>query len=255
VVVQGVEFEGMQHRSRPLDVSVVVPTRNEAGNVSELVTRLSASLSGSGRSWEIVFVDDSEDETKQIIEGLESRRRDVRLLHRSSGSRIGGLTGAVVAGLAIARGRAIAVMDADLQHPPELVPQLVGPILDDMTDLVVGTRYGHGASNLGLTSRYRQAVSTLCRGAAHLLVKRSRALSDPMSGLFAIDARVLDGVELRGEGFKVLLVVIALGRWRSSREVPYEFGERHAGSSKADLREGLAFIRNIAGLRLATRNA
>ena len=107
-------------------VSVIVPTRNEAGNIRVLAERVAASLSGAGFNWEVIFVDDSDDDTPRRIEALEDALR-VTLLHRPLGRRPGGLSGAVVEGFLHARGDVLVVMDGDLQHPPEAVP-LLGPV-------------------------------------------------------------------------------------------------------------------------------
>src|SRR5438105_777598 len=102
-------------------VSVVIPTYNEAGNITELLTRLTAALPADPPS-EIIFVDDSVDDTPQTIAAYDGPLRVV-LRHREEPS--GGLGGAVVEGLALASAPWAVVMDADLQHPPSLVPELV----------------------------------------------------------------------------------------------------------------------------------
>jgi glycosyltransferase involved in cell wall biosynthesis len=236
-------------------LSVVVPTRNEAPNVAVLTERLSAALDGLAGGWELVFVDDSDDNTPEVVSALaRSDGAPVRLLHRPRGARPGGLGGALQEGFAIARGRVIAVMDADLQHPPEVLPAVAGPALAGTADLVAGSRYGRNGRNGGLDGRWRRVVSRGSRWLAHCLVPASRPLEDPGSGLFALQRSVLDGVDLRPDGFKMLLEVAARGNWRTAANVNYTFAERYAGNSNAGIREGLVFFRHLARLALTSRS-
>lgn len=228
------------------DLSVIVPTRNEASNVEPLVSRLSSALANYGHDWEIIFVDDSDDSTPAVIEGLAAGNgHRIVLLHREGGERRGGLGGAVKDGFLKAAGRVFVVMDGDLQHPPEVVFSLVAPVLSGEADLVAGTRYGSAGNRDGLAGPVRHAVAVACRSLAHMLVPRSRALSDPMSGFFALDRSVLEGIELRPDGYKILLEVAARGNWHRARNVEYGFLKRLSGGSKAGVREGLVFLRHV----------
>jgi glycosyltransferase involved in cell wall biosynthesis len=237
-------------------LSVVVPTRNEAANIDLLVRRASRSLRCIEGGWELIFVDDSDDDTPEVI-ARHARLAEgrVRLLHRERGARSGGLGGAVQAGFALAQGRVLAVMDADLQHPPEVLPRLVAPVLAGRADLAAGTRYGGTGSTDGLAGPWRRAVSAGCRWLTRRALPASRALQDPLSGLFAIRRSVVEGVELRPDGYKILLEVAARGHWRTAVNVSYEFGPRYAGDSKAGLREGMVFFRLLARLVRARRRA
>ncbi|MBO0731284.1 MAG: glycosyltransferase, partial [Acidimicrobiaceae bacterium] len=143
----------------------------------------------------------------------------------------------------------LAVMDADLQHPPEVLPGLLAPLLAGEADLVAGTRYGGTGQASGLSGPWRRAVSSGSRLLVHALVPRSRPLTDPMSGLFAVHRSVIEGVTLQANGFKILLEVVTRGRWERVRNHPYTFQRRHAGRSKASLHEGLLFARHL--IRLA----
>ena len=236
---------------KPPVVSVIVPTRNEAPNVAPLVSRIGAALGSRpgrpGTPWEVVFVDDSDDDTPHAVRAL-SMDAPVHLRHRPPGARPEGLGGAVLEGFSAARGAVLVVMDADLQHPPELLPRLIRPILDGQAELVSGTRYVKTGATDGLSGPWRRAVSSGSRRLVHLLVPRSRCLSDPMSGLFAIDRKYVEGVELRPNGFKILLEVAARTEVRRVHNVAYHFAPRNAGSSKASLKEGLRFSRHLLGL-------
>jgi glycosyltransferase involved in cell wall biosynthesis len=107
----------------PPEVSVVVPLYNEQENVAELYRRLRQALQALDVAYEMVFVDDgSRDATPWLIDALHAADADLVALHLS---RNFGHQAAVTAGLDHARGRAVVVMDGDLQDPPEIVPQFL----------------------------------------------------------------------------------------------------------------------------------
>jgi dolichol-phosphate mannosyltransferase len=234
-------------------ISVVVPTRNEAPNIVPLATRLAAALKASADSWELVFVDDSDDSTPDAVRSLTRLGLPVQLVHRPPGARPGGLGGAVQEGFAKTKGTVIVVMDADLQHPPEVVPELVAPVLAGEAVLVAGSRYVWAGADAGLSGPWRHLVSRLCRDLVHLLLPASGALQDPLSGLFAFQRSLLDDVVLRPEGYKILLEVAVRARPASVRNVGFDFAPRHAGTSKASLHQGLVFFRHVGRLVVASR--
>ncbi len=233
-----------------LSLSVVVPTRNEAENAAPLLERLGAAVQPLGA--EIIFVDDSDDGTPTAL--ADSARRcpvPTRLLHRPAGHRTGGLSSAVIAGARHARGTWVLVMDADLQHPPESAVALASTAMRHDADIVVGTRYGgNGSPGEGLGSAARMLVSTwatrLVKGS---FPRRLATVSDPLSGLFAFRAGVIDLDRLNPVGFKILLEILVRQPAARVAEVAYRFAPRHAGDSKASAREGLNFLRHVARLR------
>ncbi|MEU8659033.1 glycosyltransferase [Actinoplanes philippinensis] len=234
----------------PPAVTVVVPTRNEADNVRPLVEQLRDALGATPS--EIVFVDDSDDHTPQVISDLSGSGADgVRLLHRPRGERTGGLGGAVTAGLAAARAPWVVVMDGDLQHPPAIVPELLAAGQVDQADAVVASRYRTRGRVTGLGGAFRRIVSRASGTLAKIFFPvRLRAVTDPMSGFFAVRRDALDTSSLRPNGYKILLEVVVRGRMRQITEVPYTFQPRQAGESKASLREGLRYLRHLTLLRL-----
>ncbi|WP_377643209.1 glycosyltransferase [Oryzobacter terrae] len=220
--------------------SVVIPTRNEAGNVAELLRRLVPQLPlGS----EIIFVDDSDDRTVDAVRRAgESARVAVRIHHREPAERGDGLGGAVAAGLRAATCAWVVVMDADLQHPPELVPRLVQVGEENRSDLVVASRYS-GSGDADSFSRGRAMMSTWAtRLTKAFFPRRLAKVSDPMSGFFAVRREAVDVDALRPNGFKILLeIAVRCGPLRIS-EVSFHFGQRFAGASKAGLRECLRLV-------------
>jgi putative flippase GtrA len=239
----------------PPAVTVVVPTRNEADNVRPLVEQLRDALGATPS--EIVFVDDSDDHTPQVISALSEPDPDgVRLLHRSKGERTGGLGGAVTAGLEAARAPWVVVMDGDLQHPPATVPELLAAGQVDQADAVVASRYRTRGRVTGLGGAFRRVVSRASGTLARIFFPvRLRAVTDPMSGFFAVRRDALDTTSLRPNGYKILLEVVVRGRMRQISEVPYTFQPRQAGESKASFREGVRYLRHLTLLRIgATRH-
>ncbi|GLF93107.1 glycosyltransferase [Streptomyces yaizuensis] len=241
--------------AEPGAVTIVVPTFNEAENVRELLRRLTESVP-SRLPCEVVFVDDSTDTTPEVI---RSAARDcpfpVTVLHRSEP--VGGLGGAVVEGLRNAGSDWIVVMDADLQHPPALVPDLVAAGESAGADLVVASRYIRGGSRAGLAGGYRIAVSRGATWLAKGLFPRGlRGISDPMSGFFAVRrGAVADAVgagALKPLGYKILLELAVRCRPRAVTEVPFVFQDRYAGTSKSTAREGMRFLRHLTELRTAS---
>lgn len=220
--------------------SVIVPTRNERGNVPRLIAALRSAL--AGLDYEILFVDDSTDGTEAVL--AEASRDDARVVvhHREHGN---GLAGAVVVGFGLSRGETMGVLDADLQHPPEVLPTLLRRLDETGADIAVASRYLPGAGSPGL-SPWRRVVSQATRLLAWAMLSGARRSSDPLSGCFVVRRRVLEGVSLRPVGFKILLEILARGRYRRVAEVPYVFGERAAGQTKATLRQGLDLVRHIA---------
>jgi dolichol-phosphate mannosyltransferase len=227
--------------------SVVVPTFNEAGNIALLVERLNA-VAGAARLREIIFVDDSTDDTPQVVRAVAARSElPVRLLHRPADEREGGLSGAVVAGIAAARCPWVIVMDGDLQHPPEDVPRLVAATPG--TDLVIASRYCRGGDADGLADARRRLVSRAATGLAGAVFPRRLAAStDTMTGFFAVRRAAVDLAALRPSGFKILLEILGRHHLRV-REVPFRFAARHSGTSKAQLTQGVRFVGQLARLR------
>ena len=233
------------------ELSVLVPTRNEAGNVEELLRRVSAAVAGIPT--EVVFDDDSDDATPQVVRAVAHRggggAYQVSLIHRQGARRTGGLAGAVVDGLRAARAPWVCVLDADLQHPPEVIPMLLARAERDGADLVVASRYcgQGGADGLGPV---RLLISAASSSAARVLFPwRLRGVTDPMSGFFLVRPGAIDLETLRPRGFKILLELLVRCHSLRRAEVGFTFADRHAGESKGSLREGLNYLRSLGELR------
>lgn len=239
--------EGPAQPGSPPRVCVLVPTRNEADNVAALLGRLVPVLARIGG--EVLFVDDSDDGTAlAVTAAARAAEVPVRLLHRPPGMRPGGLGGAVQAGLGSVTAPWTVVMDADLQHPPEQVADLIAAT-EHGADLVVASRYCGDGSAAGLSSRFRRAASAGTGGAARLVLPQAAVrVTDPMSGFFAVRTAAVDPSALRPHGFKILLELLARHPGLRVAEVSFTFAERHAGRSKASWREALRYARLLLAL-------
>lgn len=228
-----------------MELTVVVPTRNEAGNVPLLIQRLRNSL--AELPFELLFVDDSDDGTTRILR--EAARKDPRIamIHRRPEGRLGGLSTAVVTGMARARGRLVCVMDGDLQHPPELIPEMVARARAG-ADLVVASRYIPGATSRGLGSWSRRLVSRGATRVARTLFLEARASTDPLAGFFLCRTDLIRGLEFRPVGFKILLELLVCTPGSRVAEVPLDFQPRGAGESKATIAQGWLYLQHLWSL-------
>ena len=232
-------------------VCVLVPTRDESGNIAALLSRLDPVLTVV--NGEVLFVDDSDDDTPSFIAAAgRTAGAQVRMLHRVPSERLGGLGGAVQAGLATVTAPWTVIMDGDLQHPPERIADLLAAA-GGGADLVVASRYSGNGNAQGLSSQVRRVGSSGATGLARLLFPRILVpVTDPMSGFFAVRTAAIDPAALRPRGFKILLEVLVRTPQLRVAEVPFEFAERHAGESKASWREMARYLRQLVALRIAT---
>lgn len=212
----------------PVQLSVVVPTYNERGNLLELTRRLDAALDGI--AWELIVVDDdSPDGTAAHAREIYQRDTRVRCVRRI-GRR--GLSSACIEGMLSSSAPFLAVMDGDLQHDPAVLRRMLQALRQDEADLVVASRYVEGGS-VGDWDSQRAMISRVATRLSGLVTHRP--ISDPMSGFFALRRSVLDACvkDLSSLGFKILLDIVASSE-RSVRikEIPFTFGERLSGESK-----------------------
>jgi dolichol-phosphate mannosyltransferase len=228
---------------RAPELTVVIPTFKESGNVAPLIERLGAALAGI--AWEAVFVDDdSPDGTSDAVKAIAASDPRVRCIRRVKRR---GLAGACIEGMLSSSASYVAVMDADLQHDEKLLPRMLAVLKRGESDLVVGSRYIEGGSAASFSKR-RSLISHIATTIARRLTHVQ--LSDPMSGFFMMCRASFDPLasSLQTQGFKILLdiVITARGTLRVAEE-PYVFAARQHGESKLDAQVGLDFI----GLLLA----
>ena len=216
--------------ARGPELSVIIPTFNEAENVDPLIENLSAALSGV--HWEAIFVDDdSPDGTARLIRERALQDSRIRVIHRIGRK---GLSSAVIEGMLAASAPYLAVIDGDLQHDEGLLPQMLQTAKQEGCDLVIGSRYVQGGG-VGEWTQGRRAASRFATRISRFVLPAD--ISDPMSGFFLISRPAFDesARNLSGVGFKILFdIVSAAPRKLVIRELPYEFRQRQAGESKLD---------------------
>jgi dolichol-phosphate mannosyltransferase len=221
------------------ELTVVIPSFNERGNVKPLLERLDVALAGV--AWQAIYVDDnSPDGTAEAVKAEALSRPNVACIRRI-GRR--GLAGAVIEGALASAAPYVAVMDADLQHDETLLPRMLASLHGDEADLAIASRYvGEGDATQGF-SKARGLASAFATWLAKLVLRAH--VTDPVSGFFMVRRQVIDEAapRLSSEGFKILfdLIASAGGRLRI-KELPYVFRERTAGESKLDNRVALEYI-------------
>jgi dolichol-phosphate mannosyltransferase len=218
-----------KHHGAP-DLSIIVPTFNERGNILGLVKQLTCCL--ENEAWEIIFVDDdSPDETAEAVRSVAQADGHVRCIQRI-GRR--GLASACIEGMLASSAPYIAVMDADLQHDERVLPEMLQLLRNSDVDIVIASRYLNGGT-VGEWDPFRAAVSRFATRMSRLVVPAE--LTDPMSGFFMLRREVLamTAHRLSAIGFKILLDLFASApRTLRFTELPYEFRLRLAGESKLD---------------------
>jgi len=226
-----------------MDFSIIIPTRNEGTNVETVADRILKTLGDPG-SLEILFVDDSTDDTPEILERLSRRDSRVKYVHRQNGS---GLGTAVLEGFRRAAGKWFIVMDADLQHPPETLSDVIREIRKAEADIIIPSRFVPGGSDGGL-SPWRKLVSWTARSMARVLLSKVRPVTDPTSGFFAVRSDVAGSAELNPVGWKILLEVLVRCRYSRVVELPYAFQARMQGDSKFNVKEQWHYLLHLLRL-------
>lgn len=225
-------------------LALVIPTLNEEGNIAPVLDRVRAALEGFEIPFEILVVDDdSRDRTGAIVSALGAEDPRIRLIVRK-GQR--GLSGAIVDGWRHTDAEILGVMDADLQHPPELLPALYRAIAGG-SDLAIGSRYTPGGG-IGNWNVLRKLLSSAAVWATWPLQRRGVRAHDPMSGFFLVRRECVQNIAFQRAGFKLLLEILIRSRVSSVEEIPFSFGLRSEGESKANLKVGVDYARLLARL-------
>lgn len=225
----------MNAESGPKPVSIIVPTYNERDNLPELFARLKAALAAAELPFELLVVDDdSPDGTAQAAEALGPEARAI--VRR--GAR--GLATAVILGIRGARYDRFVCMDADLSHPPEMVPALVAAL--DQAGMSIGSRYVSGGETVDWSW-----LRWLNSAVATALARPLTAASDPMSGFFAADRQTIPLDALDPVGYKIALEILVKSRL-SLIELPITFTDRRRGDSKMTARQQHEYLVHLLRL-------
>ncbi len=234
-----------------LAFSLVVPTRNESHNLCQLIELLKPVIEAEvGESYEIIVVDDdSPDETWQVAAEMAVIDPHVVALRRMDER---GLATAVIRGWQAARGNLLGVIDADLQHPPEITGSLIAA-MHGGADLAVGSREAEG----GGTSDWSLLRLMISRGSRMLgrmiLPGVLSRVSDPMTGFFVVRRTAIEGVVMTPCGYKILVELLVRSRMREIVEVGYVFRSRQRGESKASMKVFVDYVQHLLRLRATAR--
>jgi dolichol-phosphate mannosyltransferase len=247
VSAQPVIESDASHGLQTLFLSLIIPTYNESQNISKLLKVVSELLDPHfAHQYELIVVDDdSPDLTWQYAYDLGTIYPQTRVVRRQ-GER--GLSSAVVRGWQVARGEILGVIDADLQHPPEILLKLLASMAAG-ADLAIASRHieGGGVSDWSFARRF------LSRGAQVLglliLPQVVGRVTDPMSGFFMVRRSAIADIPLKPRGYKILLEVLGRGRITEIAEIGYVFQERAEGSSKVTRRQYLDYLFHLVQLR------
>lgn len=227
------------------NITLIIPTFNERDNIVPLLERIHQAL--SNYNYKVLLIDDdSKDGTSEIAKSLSSKY-PVEVIVRK-GKR--GLASAVVDGINLTTDSILGVMDADLQHPPEALPDLIEAI-NDGADVVIASRYVKGGGCEGW-SLSRRIVSKVAVSIAHLFLPQTRRFKDPMSGFFMLGRSVVANASLEPTGYKILLEILVRGHYQHAVEVPYIFKTRSKGASKLNARQQIDYLKHILSLMKRT---
>jgi dolichol-phosphate mannosyltransferase len=228
----------MTSNPQPEKFALVIPTLNEAGNIPVLFQRVQAALAALDLDYELIVVDDdSRDGTANVVQQQSAVDPRIRLLVRK-GQR--GLAGAVIHGWKHTDATWLGVIDADLQHPPEILPELLNAIRAG-NDIAIASRYVT-KNSVTNWNRMRQLISRCGTLATVPLQRPGLRIKDPLAGFFVVRRECIEGIELQPQGFKILLEILVRGRIRKAKEIPFQFSQRHAGASKASVKVALQYF-------------
>jgi len=211
------------------DLTVIIPTFNEAANIRNIITEVDAIFNEHELNGEILVVDDnSPDGTLSIVNEIKKIKDNVHLLVRFKDH---GLSQSVVDGFTQAFSDIYVVIDADLSHPPALIPVMYKEIMAG-NDIVIGSRYMEGGG-IKKWPLKRKIISLGATFFGRLLFPQ---ITDPVSGFFALKKSVVELAPLKPRGYKILLEILGKGIWETSKEIPFEFVDRKVGSSKLKIK-------------------
>src|SRR5215469_249272 len=231
-------------RSESEKIALVIPTLREVESLGLLLDRALHALASTGASFEIVVVDDdSQDGTEELVKAYAREDERIRLVVRK-GER--GLSGAILHGWQHTDAEILAVMDADMQHPPQMLPELI-QAMQQGNDLVVGSRYACGG-RLGDWNPARKFFSAAAVWVTLPIQRPSLRVCDPMSGFFMVRRRCIQSLMFQSTGFKLLLEILVRGHLNSVCEVPFSFGLRAAGKSKASFKVAWDYLQLLIRL-------
>jgi len=225
-------------------VSIIIPTYNESENIIQVLKSIVEHLPEDIATEAIVVDDNSPDGTGKIVDDYINDEQNkigwsVDIIHRKTKS---GLSSAILDGIERSSGETIVVMDSDFSHPPKIIPRLIEEIKISKYDIVIASRYTEGGEVSGWSTK-RKLISKGATGIAKVGLGVNE--SDPMSGFFAFNRNILEGIKFDALGYKVLLEILVKAKDAKVKEIPYTFTNRTLGSSKLDSSTMLDFVKSV----------
>ena len=225
-----------------LKLSVIIPTFREISNLEAMAVAIDTVLVKQGIPYEVIFVDDNSQDGSEELGARLAQRLPVRMIVRHEEK---GLATAVLEGLDVARGEFVLVMDADLSHPAERIPDMLAKLESGAHDFVVGSRYVAGGSLDPSWTWFRHLNSKV----ATLLALPLARVRDPMSGFFAFRRAAMPERRLLSPiGYKIGLELLVKGEFKKPGEVPIHFADRVHGYSKLSWKEQVRYLRHLRRL-------
>jgi len=225
------------------DLTVIIPTFKEEANIRNIITEVDAVFKQNNLNGEILVVDDnSPDGTILIVNEIKKQMVNVNIFVRLADH---GLSQSVAEGFFHASSDIFIVIDADLSHPPSLIPVMYSEIMDG-NDIVIGSRYMEG----GGIKKWPIKRRIISLGATFLGRLLFPDITDPVSGFFAIRKSVVIRAPLKPRGYKILLEVLGKGEWKKDKEIPFEFVDREIGSSKLKLKTIIEYLLQVIDIAL-----
>lgn len=230
------------------DLSIIIPTFNESNNVNLLTSGIKKALQSTTLTYDIWFMDDSTDNTCVLLEKLS---RDFPFIHYIHRTGVKSLSKAVEEGFQLSSGQYLIVMDADLQHPPEVILDIIRQ-LQAGYDIVIPSRFIQGGSDGGAPI-LRKLISLVARLIGRLSLKKVRHVRDCTSGFIGFDRRIIQNTKLDSISWKIVIEILVKGSYSSLIEIPYHFNKRSAGASKLNAKEQWRYLVHIFWLFIYTK--
>jgi dolichol-phosphate mannosyltransferase len=224
-------------------LSIVIPTYNESKNIVKILDSLRTALTREMNAEIIVVDDNSPDGTSNTVEEYAKNSKNhgysIEVIRRENKR---GLSSAIVTGIERAKGDAVVVMDSDLSHPTQTIPIMVEELQSSDCDIVVASRYVKGGSVSGWPFKRKLISKGATKIAQHGLGIK---IKDPMSGFFAFKRHIVNNIKFDAIGYKILLEILVKARGAKVKEIPYNFIDRTAGSSKMDISVGVDYLKSV----------
>jgi len=226
------------------EVSIIIPTYNESENIIQVLKSIGEHIPKDIATEAIVVDDNSPDGTGKVVEDYINDAQNktgytVSVIHRKTKS---GLSSAILDGIQHSSGETVVVMDSDFSHPPKIIPQLIEEIKTSKYDIVIASRYTEGGEVNGWSTK-RKLISKGAKGIAKVGLGVNE--SDPMSGFFAFNRNILEGIKFDAIGYKMLLEILVKTKGAKVKEIPYTFTDRTRGSSKLDSSTMFDYVKSV----------